>query len=125
MVWLSSLVPYEQASTVYGRISGRMIPVSSLWRETRRRGEKLKEAVEKQRTQVSPERVVLPGDDLDIRRGVSIDGGMVHIREEDWREFKVAAVFDLEWVEPIGLDVEAREELQVGEVGYQAALGTV
>lgn len=36
---------------------------------------------EHQQEQVSVERVVLPGYDLDVRKGISLDGGMVHIRE--------------------------------------------
>lgn len=96
MVWLSGLLPYEQASAVFARIAARLVPAASLWRETRHYGEKLKGLVEHQQAQVRPERVALPGEDLDIRRGVSIDGGMVNLRGEGWKEMKAGAVFAVE-----------------------------
>ena len=33
MVWLSGLPPYEQASTVFARIAGRLVPAAA-WRNT-------------------------------------------------------------------------------------------
>jgi hypothetical protein len=33
--------------------------------------------------------------DHERRKGVSLDGGMVNIRAEGWRELKVGAVFDI------------------------------
>ena len=98
MVWLSGLLPYAQCEAVMGEMGARFIPASSIWRQTQRHGERLRAAVERQRDQVSVERVVLPDvqDDHDQRKGVSLDGGMVNIREEGWRELKVGAVSDVE-----------------------------
>jgi len=64
--------------------------------EPRRYGEGMQQLVRHRETQVGPERVVLPGENLDIRRGVSLDGGMVNIRGEGWKEMKTGAVFDIE-----------------------------
>jgi hypothetical protein len=98
MVWLSGLLPYEQCQQVFERIGERFIPSSSTWRQTQKHGQRLQDYVERQREQVSVERVVLPDVryDHDQRKGVSADGGMVNIREEGWRELKVGAVFDVE-----------------------------
>ena len=77
MVWLSSLLPYEQCSLVFEEIGERLIPASSIWRQTQRHGERLRAYVEQQREQVSIERIVLPDaiHDHDQRKAVSMDGG--------------------------------------------------
>ncbi len=98
MVWLSGLLPYEQCQQVFERIGERVVPASSIWRQTQRQGERLQTHVGHQREQVSVERVVLPDAryDHDQRKGLAMDGGMVNIRGEGWRELKVGAVFDIE-----------------------------
>jgi hypothetical protein len=98
MVWLSGLLPYEQCRAVFEEIGERLIPASSIWRQTQRHGQRLQAYVEYQREQVSIERVVLPNVryDHDQRKAVSLDGGMVNIRNEGWRELKVGTVFDVE-----------------------------
>jgi hypothetical protein len=59
--------------------------------------ERLAAYVNRQQEQVSPQRVVLPGphEDHGQRKGVSLDGGMVNVREEGWKEFKAGAIFDV------------------------------
>lgn len=126
MVWLSGLLPYEQASAVYQRLAGRLIPAASLWRTTRQRGAILKAQLEAQQSKIKPERVVLPGEDLDIRRGVSMDGGMVHIREEGWKEMKVGTVFEVELrLERAPQTQELVEQAHACQVSYTAVLGSV
>jgi hypothetical protein len=98
MVWLSGLLPYQQCAAVFKEIGERLIPASSIWRQTQQHGERLRVYGQRQQEQVSVERVVLPDarDDHDQRKAVSLDGGMVNIRGEGWRELKVGAVFDVE-----------------------------
>ena len=98
MVWLSGLLPYDQCEQVFARIGERMIPASSIWRQTQRQGERITQQVRKQREQVSIELVKLPDaiHDHDQRKGVTMDGGMVNIRQQGWRELKVGAIFDIE-----------------------------
>jgi hypothetical protein len=98
MVWLSALLPYEQCASVFERIAGRLIPASSIWRQTELHGERMEAYVARQRDQVSMERVVLPdaSHDHDQPKAITLDGGMVNIRGEGWRELKVGAVFDVE-----------------------------
>lgn len=127
MVWLSGLLPYEQCEAVMREIGERLIPASSIWRQTQRHGERLQAVVEHQRDQVSVERVVLPDGqyDHDQRKGVSMDGGMVNIRDEGWRELKVGAVFDVKTRLERNPQTEEWDEMAHGvNVHYTAVLGT-
>lgn len=116
MVWLAgAMQSYGQASEVFKRIGHRHIPKTSIWRQVEIYGERLKDYVEDQQQHVSLERVKLPavGHDHPQRKGISLDGGMVHIRGEGWKEFKAGTVYDIvvkpmrdaqtgEWVEKVG-----------------------
>jgi hypothetical protein len=127
MVWLSGLLPYRQCEQVFTRIGERMLPASSIWRQTQRYGEQLQACVERQREQVSVERVVLPEVryDHDQRKGVSMDGGMVNIRGEGWRELKVGAVFDIALKQERNPETDELEAMPHGEaIAYTAVLGS-
>lgn len=127
MVWLSGLLPYAQCAAVFAEIGERLIPASSIWRQTQRYGERLQNQVEHQRQQMSVERVVLPDarHDHDQRKAVSMDGGMVNIRSEGWRELKVGAVFDVEMRLERNPQTQQLDEMAHGvNVHYTAVLGT-
>lgn len=127
MVWLSGWLPYEQCEAVRREIGERFIPASSIWRQTQRHGERLQAVVEGQRDQVSVARVVLPAVkyDHDQRKGVSMDGGMVNIRDEGWRELKVGAVFDIATRLERNPQTQELDDMAHGvNVHYTAALGT-
>ena len=98
MVWLSGIFPYEKCVEVFERIGERYVSSSSIWRQTQMYGKQMKDYLEHQREQVSVERIQLPDakHDHDQRKGISMDGGMVNIREEGFRELKVGTVFDIE-----------------------------
>ena len=98
MVWVSGLLPYAQAQQVFERIGHRRIPGWSIWKQTQHHGPRLKAYVDGQQDHVGIQRVVLPplGSDHQQRKGVSMDGGMVNIRDEGWKEMKVGTVFDIE-----------------------------
>jgi len=126
MVWLASLLPYSQASQVFERIGRRLIPASSIWNQVQAYGPRLAAFQARQQGQVSIERVVLPGYDLDVRKGVSLDGGMVHIRGEGWKEIKVGTVFDVEL--RLERDPETQELVEQPHgvnMTYTAVLGSV
>lgn len=127
MVWLSGLLPYAQCEQVFERIGERFIPSSSIWRQTQRHGERLQTYVGQGREQVSVERVVLPDAryDHDQRKAVSMDGGMVNIRGEGWRELKVGAVFDVEIRLERNPQTQQLDEMAHGvNVHYTAVLGS-
>jgi hypothetical protein len=126
MVWLSGLLPYEQCQTVFEPIGERLIPASSIWRQTERYGQDLHQQLERQRQQVSVERLVLPDApyDHDQRKAISMDGGMVNIRGEGWRELKVGAVFDVTVRLERNPRTQALDEMAHGaNVDYTAVLG--
>lgn len=126
MVWLSGLLPYEQCAAVFMEIGERFIPASSIWRQTQQHGQRLQAYVEHQRDQVSVERVVLPDGrhDHDQRKGVSLDGGMMTIRGDGWREMKVGAVFGVETRLERNPQTRQLDEMAQGiNVHYTAVLG--
>jgi hypothetical protein len=129
MVWLSGLVPsYRQAEEVFARIGHRQIPRMSLWRRTQAHGERMKTHIEHQQEMVAPERVVLPaaGQDHTHLKGISMDGGMLNIRDEGWKEFKVGAVFDVMAQSAADPQTgEALEQPRATNIGYAAVLGEV
>lgn len=128
MVWLSGLLPYEQAAEVFERIGRCHAPAASIWRQTRQYGERLKAHVDHQQELVSVERVVLPPPGLDHRqrKGISLDGGMVNVRDEGWKEMKVGAIFDVEQrLERDPITGELVEQAHGVQVAYTAVLGSV
>lgn len=127
MVWLSGLLTYEQSSEVFERIAHRLIPGASIWRQTQQYGARLEVYQQAEQAHVSVERVVLPNqrDPVQKRKGLSMDGGMVNIRGEGWKEFKIGTIFEVEqrWER----DPKTRELLRVPHgVGmvYSALLGS-
>jgi hypothetical protein len=128
MVWLSGLLPYEYCQAVFERIGQVHIPSSSVWRQTQQHGEGLKTYLDHQQSQVRVERVVLPDATQDHaqQKGVSMDGGMVNLRGEGWKEFKVGMVFDVE--HRLERDDHTRELVERAHgvnLAYTAVLGTV
>jgi hypothetical protein len=128
MVWLASTRSYAEAAETFERIARRTVPASSIWEETQRHGERLKRWMAHQQAQVGVERVVLPpvGADHERPLGVSLDGGKMHIRGEEWKEFKVGTVFEViavpEWDRETG---EWVDEVHGVNMAYRAVLGTV
>jgi hypothetical protein len=129
MVWLSGVVPsYHQAEEVFRRIGHRSMPRMSVWRQAQQHGERMKTHLEHQQELVGVERVVLPPPGLDHqqRKGVSMDGGMVNIRNEGWKEFKVGAVYDVEQRPEADLVTgELVEQAHGVNIIYTAVLGSV
>ncbi len=127
MVWLSGMLSYEQASQVFERIGHRLIPSVSIWRQTHAYGPRLEARVRREEQGVRAERVVSASrrNAAIGRKGASMDGGMINIRGEGWKEFKAGAVFDVEqrWER----HPKTRELVQVPHgvhVGYTAVLSS-
>jgi hypothetical protein len=127
MVWLSGLLPFEQAGEVFERIGHEMIPRSSIWDQSELHGERFRAYLEREWERTKPERVILPppGQDHQEPRGISMDGGMMNVRGEGWKEVKVGAVFDVEereeW-DPISS--ESIPQTRGLNIGYAAVLGS-
>ena len=127
MVWLSGLLPYDQCEQVMERIGERYLSDSSIWRQSQLYGTRMQAEVEHQRQQVSVERIQLPAarHDHDQRKAMSMDGGMVNIRGEGWRELKVGTVFDVETRLQRNPQTQQLDEMAHGvNVNYTAVLGS-
>jgi len=101
IVWVSGGVgSYEKAEAMVKRVGHLSISDSNVWRRVQEWGEEFKEVEDTRRERAN----ALPGRDdvyrgvreTDERMGVSMDGGMVHIRDEGWKELKVGCVFEIE-----------------------------
>lgn len=100
MTWLSGVAgSYEQAAEIMSRLTKMAIDDSTLWRHVSDRGTMLQAAEEKRREKAMslPRRWEAPLQAAPTaeRMGSGIDGAMVNIRSEGWREFKVGAVYEI------------------------------
>lgn len=122
MVWLSGLLPFQQASQVFEKIGGMSLSPTMLWEKSQQIGARLHENALKQQTEVSLERTKWNHQRYDARlyRSISMDGGMVHIRDEGWKEIKVGMVSGLEhhWD-------DAKNPIRLVDMDYTAVLGSV
>ena len=124
-VWLSGQLPYAQVSEVLRRIGGIELPSATVWAMCERQGERLVQAVERQQSQVGVERVRWEQNQYqaEARKGVSMDGGMVNVRGEGWKELKVGVVSNL--VAPEDRHDNDPDERLSDEQHYTACLGGV
>lgn len=100
VVWLSGIVDYDQVEEILAQVGQISISDSSAWRQAQVWGtgfQALMEA-ERIRSNLLPGRWGAPCKRAEPkgRMGVSMDGGMIHIRDEGWKELKVGSVFDVE-----------------------------
>jgi hypothetical protein len=126
MVWLSALVPYEQTEAVFKRIGRQAIPASSVWRVVQSEGERLQHHVQQQQVAVGIDKLELPLNDHDCAKSMSLDGGMVNIRGEGWKEMKIGTVGEVILKPHHDHHTNAPMELpQVVNTAYTAVLGDV
>lgn len=102
-VWLSGVIPsYERVAEILHRIGGMTLSRTTIWRCTQEAGEKFcrLEAVERKRATALPEQWSPPSraEVADQRMGVALDGALVNIREEGWKEVKIGTVFEVKVV---------------------------
>jgi hypothetical protein len=90
MVWLCGLLPYEQAAAVMARIGKHPVSDSSLWRMVQQAGQHLGEAAAS--TQRDATLASTPESTEADTKLLSMDGGLVNIFGEGWKEFKVGLV---------------------------------
>lgn len=98
-VWLAGLVPYQQAEAILAEIGQVTVPATSIWRRLQHAGRQFAAQEEAERAQATalPEKWEPPSraEKSDQRMGVAMDGFMVHLRDEGWKEMKLGAVFEL------------------------------
>jgi hypothetical protein len=127
-VWLGGLVSFGDAAMILQEVGQIAISKSSVWRLKERWGARFQER-ERKRTEIANR---LPGQEQNVvgemsgqaRLGVSMDGAMVYVLGEEWKELKVGTVFK---VEPhTVLDKTTLEEETYGrstQASYVAHLG--
>lgn len=106
-VWLYGHVPGNVAAEALKRLTGIELSETSLWRRVATWGEQFQayEALQQAKAHAVPLRGEAPPSALRLpyKMGVGMDGTMVHIRKEGWKELKVGNVFKIvvrkEWVE--------------------------
>lgn len=98
-VWLAGLVPYRQAEAILAEIGQVTVPATSIWRQVQQAGRVFaaQEEAERVRATARPEKWDPPSraEKADRRLGVAMDGFMVRLCAEGWKEMKLGAVFEL------------------------------
>jgi hypothetical protein len=118
-VWLSALLPFEQAAQVLARIGGYDVPATTLWEHSQQVGEDWAAQAEARHVSVERTRWQTQHYQPQARRSVSMDGGMVHLQHEGWKELKVGVVGRLRppW------EIAATDTLRSHDLHYTAVLG--
>ncbi len=126
--WLSGLVPFAQAERILQEIGQVPISRCSIWRRSQTWGAHFGalEQVECAAANALPAQWQPPSRAVvaDQRMGVAMDGLMVHVRGESWKELKAGAVFEIEV--RLGKDAHTREPIQMAHAvrnSYVAHLG--
>lgn len=119
---------FETAAEMLDKVGQVCISDSSVWRRMDRWGERIRqiEEAERERANALPKRWERPVSRTGEaeRMGVAMDGGMVHIREEGWKELKVGCLFGVE-MQPV-LDPKTNEVVDLAHGvnnSYTAHLG--
>jgi hypothetical protein len=120
MVGLCGLLPFEQAAAVMARIGKRTVSDSSLWRMVQQAGQPL----DKSANCDLPDTRHLsnPESAASDTKVLSMDGGMVNIFGEGWKELKVALVGSVV-EEPVPSD--RGPQVHTPALRYSAILGDV
>lgn len=127
-VWLSGLLPFAQVAEVLAVVGRVDISASSVWRQVQLWGVGFQQEQEEARVRanvVAGPRAVVEGRNEDGQRlAVGLDGGMINIRGEGWKEVKVGCVCEIE-MQPT-LDERTGEEIELAHAvanSYVAYLG--
>jgi hypothetical protein len=126
----AALRSFEQAVQTYERLTGVGISDTSGWRRVQEYGQRLVKVRQEEAKGVweaMGRGECVPGEESEaVQRGVALDGTMVHIREEGWKEVKIGCVFEFE-VEPgaINSQEDEEEKVRAKNLSYCAWLGGV
>lgn len=128
ITWLSGLLSFREVCEVLDKVGGIEVATSTAWREVQMRGEQIRAAeapseVEAVEFEEAPSDAVKEHGQAK-RMGVSLDGGMIHIKDEGWKELKVGVVFEVGLEER--LDRRSKELVEIGHAlknSYVAHLG--
>lgn len=112
----SGKLSYEEAAEALKDLGQIEISVKSVWRLTQRWGEALQKVDAEEDEQANRNIASVATGEVeqktDGRLGASMDGTMLYIRGEEWKELKVGCFFDVE-PEPT-LEAETKEWIELG-----------
>lgn len=99
-VWLDGLVTFEQTEAVLRQVGQLHMSASTAWRQLQRRGAQAVavEAAQRAAATAVPERKqIVPGERPNPDRlAATMDGAMIHVRREGWKELKVGGIGKIE-----------------------------
>jgi hypothetical protein len=128
MIWLSGIVDYRKAEEILAQVGQITVSDSSVRRQVQVWGQSFQSIAEAERIRANVLSgrwgAPLRGANVKGRMGVAIDGSMIYIRGEGWKELKIGCVFDVE-VHPT-LDVETGDRVALAHAvnnSYVAHLG--
>jgi hypothetical protein len=107
-------------------IGGVVISYGSVWRRVKKWGKRFEKLEELRQVKAYgfEEPIAVDRNRSLGRMGAGMDGTMIHVREEGWKELKVGSVFEIE--KRKRKDEETKEEIEIGHAvknGYVAHLG--
>jgi hypothetical protein len=112
----SGKLSYGEAAEALEELGQIEISPKSVWRLTQRWGEVLKAVEEREDIQANGTVDSLATGQVeeqqDVRMGASMDGTMIYIRGEEWKELKVGCIFEVE-PEP-SLEAETKDWIELG-----------
>jgi hypothetical protein len=122
MVWLCGLVSFAHAAEVMRRIGKRQVSDSSLWRMVQTAGQHLLKQAALEASTDGLAHTDSVAEEFSTQL-LSMDGGMVNIWGESWKEFKVALVGAVVADEPPESNIVP--EVHTQAMRYAAVLGDV
>lgn len=127
--WLSGLVPFAYAEEILAQIGQVQMSTSSIWRYTQEVGKRFSEVETQWSRQASapPVKWMAPEQMATSRprMGVAMDGTMMHIRQEGWKELKVGTVFEVAMVASTSQkDQDQPEQSHAVHTSYMCHLGS-
>jgi len=119
------MLTFREVCEVLARVGGVEVSASTTWREVQQRGEQICAAeapsavgvVEREEVSAAAAQEQQPPK----RMGCSLDGGMIHIIDEGWKELKVGVIFDV--VGEQRLDLRCKEWVEVGQAVNNSYVG--
>ncbi|MBI1879631.1 MAG: hypothetical protein HYR94_15660 [Chloroflexi bacterium] len=128
VVKLTARESYGEAMKTYQELVGLALEKATAWERSQERGRQLRQACQtaaQQAWALPKSQAIMPGQPLTTEKfGVAMDGGLVYILGEGWKEAKVGCVFSYdqhrkwcpqakEWVE----GVKATQQSYVAHLG--------
>jgi hypothetical protein len=127
-VWLYGQVSGELTTEIFKQLTQLILPQPSVWRRAERWGQQI-QAVEQHRQQVAnalPLRGQAGPNTLRVPQtmGVGMDGTMICLRDEGWKELKIGTVFDVAVrPEPVEEGNELQDQAHAINNSYVGFLG--